>query len=198
MNLQEYTQLAIRTESTIDAIKVDRNRITDLLSTIIAAGNLLDVIKKDTFYGIPTNVEKLVQRSEKIELNERILGYSSTNVDRRRHDEPQLEQIDSVDPRLAHAIIGIATEAVELLEALQESILNNKPIDIVNVGEEISDIMWYSAIATDAGNIDWDGLLVANIAKLKARYPAKFDAEAAHERDLETERNVLETHIQQT
>lgn len=94
--------------------------------------------------------------------------------------------------RLLHAAMGLATEAGEFLDPIKKNLFYGKPLDLVNLREEIGDIMWYLAIACSALGTDFETEQARNIAKLKARYPEKFDAVQAVERDLEGERKVLE------
>jgi hypothetical protein len=65
-------------------------------------------------------------------------------------------------------------------------------LDNVNLQEEIGDLNWYEAILIDALGADWDDIREKNIAKLKARYPNKFDREDAVNRNLKKEREILE------
>ena len=159
---------------------------------------------------------------------------------------PSLEGGIKLD--LAHMVLGMNTEIVELREAI-----NNN--DGVNIQEEISDFLWYfcnyqsfrgyseynvsnefSEVYVDilydrvaelqdlikkfvaynkeinkdtelfllseiyqyiltiaySYGVDIEEGLEKNIAKLKARYPEKFDENLAINRDLETERKILE------
>lgn len=98
----------------------------------------------------------------------------------------------TVGNRLLHAAMGLTTEAGEFLDALKKHLFYGKPLDLVNLREELGDIMWYLAIACDALGTTFEAEQARNIAKLKARYPDKFTSEAAIERDLEGERKVLE------
>lgn len=162
---------------------------------------------------------------------------------------PTLEGSMKLD--LAHMVLGMNTEIVELREAIR-----NK--DSVNIQEELSDFLWYFCnyknfrgyseyiyeeqeltsnyaiiyklydrvsqlqdlikkfvaynkeinteielfllneiyqyiltIAYSYG-VDIEDGLEKNIAKLKKRYPEKFDENLAINRDLETERKILE------
>lgn len=96
---------------------------------------------------------------------------------------------------LLHCAIGASTEAGELLDAFKKHIYYKKELDVVNVGEEIADIQWYLFNLCRLLNLDMEQLLEANIAKLKARYGEKFSEEKATNRDLDTERNILETGV---
>lgn len=95
--------------------------------------------------------------------------------------------------RLLHAGIGLATEAGELLDALKKHIFYGKPLDVVNIKEEVGDLFWYLAVGCDEIDGDFEDIMETNIAKLKARYGEKFSEHRATNRDLNTEREILET-----
>lgn len=97
------------------------------------------------------------------------------------------------DPRLLHGAIGCCTEAGELLDAVKKCLFYNRVLDHINIEEEIGDLMWYVALVVDACGFDFDSILDKNIRKLKARYPEQFEEDKAENRDLESERMILET-----
>lgn len=94
--------------------------------------------------------------------------------------------------RLLHAAIGLCTESGEVQDALKKHLFYGKPLDKVNLSEELGDIFWYIAILSDALGVSFDEIQEKNIAKLKARYGDKFTEAAALNRDLDTERKILE------
>lgn len=94
---------------------------------------------------------------------------------------------------LLHAAMGIGTEAGEILDAFKRKLFYGKPLDVVNVKEEIGDIMWYVAILLRELDLDFEEILQLNIDKLRARFPDKFTEEKALNRDLDTERQILES-----
>lgn len=94
--------------------------------------------------------------------------------------------------RLLHAGMGMTTESGEFLDALKKHIFYGKPIDSVNLEEEIGDLLWYVALACNSLDVDMNRIMAQNIEKLKTRYPDKFTSEAALNRDLEAERKTLE------
>lgn len=200
MNLQEYTVAALETESVIDTFTVDQTQLTAVLDATIAAGNLLDVIKKDTFYGLPKTEEKQAARLKRMEQNAVALvgaGPSAAIT-----FLPQVQStvtkrnLANIDPRVAHAIIGLATESVELLEALRDAITTGQAIDGVNILEELGDLNWYHAIAVDALGGNWEKIQETNIAKLRERNKGnKFNAQATIERDTQAERALLEEQL---
>lgn len=93
---------------------------------------------------------------------------------------------------LLHAAIGLQTESAEFSDMLKKALFYGKPIDQVNLKEEIGDLLWYAALALRALNSDFESVMERNIEKLKARYPQNFTEENAITRDLETERKILE------
>lgn len=195
MDLKQYVTAALQTESRIEAVELDVATTVPLLEAFVAAGNLIDVVKKDTFYGYPKDPAKIEARAKRIEDNSVILPaaavmYSNMPVG-------PASKLEQLDPRVVHAIIGMATESVELIEALLESINSGMPIDRVNLLEELGDINWYHAILIDALNGDWEKVQETNIAKLAARNKGKsFNADATINRDVEAERAILEAGAQ--
>ncbi len=95
-------------------------------------------------------------------------------------------------PRLVHAVLGLLTEAGELADPIKKHIFYGRPVDAINLREEIGDCLWYLAIAADALGTTLEAEQARNLAKLRARYPHVFTAEAAQVRDLDRERQVLE------
>ncbi|PIK15469.1 MAG: hypothetical protein CES88_01755 [Halobacteriovorax sp. JY17] len=94
--------------------------------------------------------------------------------------------------RLLHAGIGLSTESGEFLDALKKHIFYGKELDRVNLAEEMGDLFWYLAIVADELGVDMSDVMARNIEKLKARYGEKFSEEKAENRDLESERKILE------
>ena len=90
-----------------------------------------------------------------------------------------------------HMLMGITTENGELQDMFKKHFAYGKTFDVVNMGEEIGDLMWYVANLCNMYNLDLEDILEHNINKLKARYPEKFDEEHAINRDLDTERKIL-------
>jgi NTP pyrophosphatase (non-canonical NTP hydrolase) len=103
------------------------------------------------------------------------------------------ERLQSIEnQRLLHAGIGLATESGEFLDALKKHIFYGKELDRVNLREELGDIFWYCAIIADQFEVDFSEIMERNITKLKARYGEKFSESKAINRDLQTERQILE------
>lgn len=100
---------------------------------------------------------------------------------------------DPMKVRLLHAALGLETEVGEIQDALKKHIFYGKKLDIVNLAEEMGDVFWYLAVLSDVLEAPFEQVMEKNIAKLRARYGDKFTSEKALNRDLETERKILES-----
>ena len=180
--LDQYQQDAIRTESRIEHVRLNPVFFLSVLDIAMAAGAMLDQMKKHAFYGKDYN-------------NADIMSGFQTIVDGMDGVKSSFTEISSnettfeIDPRVFHAILGIATESTELLEALD---ISGQKMDNVNLLEESFDIDWYQFILMDALDGDLQQTWDTGIAKLRARYPEKFTSENAINRDLEAEREILD------
>lgn len=94
--------------------------------------------------------------------------------------------------RLLHAQMGMQTEVAEFADALKKSLFYGKPLDVVNLKEELGDLMWYMAIAMDELDTNFTTESDRVINKLKVRYPDKFTEANAENRNLALERSILE------
>lgn len=92
-----------------------------------------------------------------------------------------------------HMVVGISTEAGELLDAYKKHWAYGKELDRVNVKEELGDLLWYMSNLMRMLDIDFERTLETNVAKLKARYKEKFSTDEALNRDLKVERMILES-----
>jgi NTP pyrophosphatase (non-canonical NTP hydrolase) len=95
-----------------------------------------------------------------------------------------------------HSALGMVTEAGELADVFKKHIFYGKPIDWVNVEEELGDLFWYVAVMVDVlGKESFDSILQKNVDKLAKRYKDQTFTEAsALHRDLSGEREILESN----
>lgn len=96
------------------------------------------------------------------------------------------------NPRILHAAMGCVTESAEMMDALKKQMYYGRDLDITNVQEESGDLLWYLALLFDELGTDFETEMERVIAKLKARFPDKFEEGKAFNRDLDTERKILE------
>lgn len=151
---------------------VSQQAILISLDESIASLERLDKIKKALFYGRQPQGSFYMASEDDIQVN-------------RLHNDPQS------GINLLHAIIGMATEAGELLEALRKGLAGGS-FDVTNVFEEIGDNQWYAAAALRVAGRTFDDCHRVNIAKLRARFPDKFNEHDANNRNLPAERQILE------
>lgn len=180
-DLNQFVKDAIRTESRIEAVEFNHAYLLNLLKVVIAAGNLLDMVKKNVFYG--KEIDLLQHENFWLQLH---VGISKLDP----HSLSHKEHVD-IDPRVFHSIVGIATESTELVELLRNAIVTGE-FDNVNFNEEMGDLNWYEAIGVDATDGDLAAILRLVIEKLQLRFPEKFTSEHAIDRDVDAERKLLE------
>lgn len=104
--------------------------------------------------------------------------------------------ISKIDADLLHASMGLNTEQAELQDAIKRVVYYGTDIDYVNVKEELGDILFYLMLACVSVDVTLEELIETNTGKLNARYKEGFSKEAAVNRDLETERQVLSGDVQ--
>lgn len=101
---------------------------------------------------------------------------------------PRISQIEDLE----HAAMGLCTEAGELLDPCKKHLFYGKPIDWTHIVEEAGDSLWYAALVARAAGVPLEEIAKLNIAKLRCRYPVKFDEGHALNRDIKVERGALE------
>ncbi len=157
--------------------KVARFAFVERLNSAIRAAKAMDEVKKTLFYGKDNGLGPVTDTGVSVER----LPFAFGDVSAERATN------------IIHAIIGVFTEAGEMLEALRDSLNFGEPIDKVNLKEETGDLFWYLAILAHECNFTFDEAQRVNIAKLRARFPDKFTEHDANNRNLGVEREILET-----
>ena len=109
-----------------------------------------------------------------------------------KNTERTRSQLNNTQLDNIHMALGLVTEAGELADVFKKNLAYNKPIDWINVQEEIGDLLWYIAGLCNINNFNLDAILQNNIDKLRKRYPEKFTENEAINRNLEQERKILE------
>ena len=137
-------------------------------------GDRLDVIKKAVAYG------------------KRVPPFDPTGSPLHpTYTDRRLDPImGAVSEDTLHGILGIATEAAELAEIIRMP--SPEGVDTTNLLEELGDVMWYIALVARDNDWTFEDIMETNMAKLRKRFPDKFTQEAALNRDLDVERDILE------
>ncbi len=179
MTPTEYITNALRTKSPTTPELEQRlsdhtGSVRYLLGYVMSNGMDMDVFKKKVFYNA--------------EQKKNMPGASYNKRDKGLFDDRLLKCIDPI-----HAIAGLQTETGELAEVFYNHIFANRPLDTVNMAEEIGDLLWYIAVICDFFNYSFEDIFFANICKLRTRFPASFTESDATNRNLDNERVCLET-----
>lgn len=108
-----------------------------------------------------------------------------------RADDDGQKLVSSHEMRMLHGMLGVFGESGELIESFMKRLDDGK-LDVVNLGEEIGDLLYYVSILISAAGLDFAQILNTNILKLQARYGDAFSHEKATNRDISAEREILE------
>lgn len=90
------------------------------------------------------------------------------------------------DRNVIHGILGIATEAAEIADLLYKG-----DVGRAKLLDECGDILWYLALIFRTLGVSFEEVGDLNLAKLKARFPEKFDAEKAIKRTTDAEEQLV-------
>lgn len=156
---------------------------TKVINDAIEALNNLDKVKKTLFYGRDNNLNPVEGQRDISDLPDKLVA-ANVAIEHGL-SRPEAE-------RYIHGVIGLATEAGEMLEGLRDAI-NGNAIDRVNIKEEVGDAKWYMAILAPVARFIWGDDEYTNIDKLRLRFPDNFTEYDANNRNLEGERAILET-----
>ena len=86
---------------------------------------------------------------------------------------------------LINGVMGLCGESGEAIDIVKKHLHQGHPLDREKLIRELGDIAWYLAETAYALGVDLDQVFDQNIAKLRARYPAGFDAQKSQRRNEE-------------
>ncbi len=86
--------------------------------------------------------------------------------------------------RQALSALALAGEVGELCNLVKKQAAHGHDIPPEKIADELGDILWYVAEVASAHGLSLGDLAVANIDKLRARYPDGFSAEASINREI--------------
>lgn len=163
--MKNYLVDSARTASnTYFTDKATEKEVKDTFERFAATGEMLDNQKRRLFYG----------KGDALSGDD-VDGFS----------------IEGLNGNIVHAIYGLCTEAGEISEAFLKAAKTGE-FDEVNLKEEAGDLLWYLAMLFRELDTDFTDVASTNINKLKARFPEKFTQDKAYNRNLDTEREILE------
>ncbi len=166
MDTKTYMDLFSRTMSKeFHGENVHPFELQDAVASRLATNQSLDDIKKSVFYN-------------------RQLGF-------RKADEEEASYWLDFEPDTLHAVLGIDTEAAEILELLMASPIMPTEHFKRKIIDETGDLLWYVALLLKTFDLTFEEVMEKNIEKLKARYPEGFSTDAATHRNAEKESAVF-------
>ena len=78
---------------------------------------------------------------------------------------------------LINSVMGLCGESGEAVDIVKKHLFHGHELDRDHLIKELGDIAWYLAEAATALDVSLDDILVANIDKLRKRFPEGFDEE---------------------
>lgn len=81
--------------------------------------------------------------------------------------------------------LGLAGESGEVCDLVKKHLGHGHPLDKEKMKKELGDVLWYIAVMARLLEIDMESIAVANIEKLRARYPDGFSTERSMNREEE-------------
>ncbi|MDO4439100.1 MAG: nucleoside triphosphate pyrophosphohydrolase family protein [Eubacteriales bacterium] len=78
---------------------------------------------------------------------------------------------------LINGVMGLCGESGEAIDIVKKHLAQGHELDKSHLLEELGDIAWYLAETATVLGVDLEDILIANIEKLKKRYPQGFDTE---------------------
>lgn len=86
--------------------------------------------------------------------------------------------------RLFDAAAGLAEESGEVLGIVRKHVFQSHPLARDRLQTELGDALWCLTITAQSAGLSLDQVAAANVAKLRARYPAGYSDGAARERSV--------------
>lgn len=193
MNFKEYVELAIRTESLYPVINPNHEQV-----------NISDSLFHSAI-GIQTEVWEIFEALfikggdlDTVNLREEvgdIMWYIAIACKKLNFYEINFsEDFDtSKFSDYTQYAYQLNYQSIELLDSFKKALFYNKKFDEEKMKERLLEI--YRLGGAFVKLLDWDIVKICetNIKKLQARYPEKFTTKRAVNRDLDTERKILES-----
>ena len=192
MNLEQFTEKALRTESVPETVEINATLFNELRSSLLGIVSCLDMMKKNVFYGKEIDVDTMVQNLAGVmnTVNGTLMRIETNS------NSAKITQKVKINAREFHGALGLTTEAAEVLELVN---LHRENMETVDCADELGDAFWYIAVFADALGLDIkEQVLPAVINKLQKRFPDKFDSSRAISPDKETEKKETAKSISST
>ena len=84
---------------------------------------------------------------------------------------------------LANYGLGITGEAGEVADIIKKAVFHGHDIPVKELKKELGDVLWYVSQLARVNGLTLENIAIANIKKLKKRYPDGFSQEASINRE---------------
>ena len=84
------------------------------------------------------------------------------------------KKFDNISQMQADVGLGLAGEAGEVADIIKKHLAGAKELDLAHLQEELGDIMWYLAEASECFGLSLEEIAKKNIEKLAKRHPNGF------------------------
>lgn len=86
---------------------------------------------------------------------------------------------------LSNSALGMCGEAGEFADCVKKHLHQGHALDHAKLVKEAGDVLWYIALACQALGVSMEGVALANIEKLRKRYPESYShADSINRKDV--------------
>lgn len=211
MDSRTYNAAVLGTESKPETIRFGTIGTHAMLGLIYQTGEMVDVAKKAMFYGKPFDRFKFAEDAAVLADLANTIRQSALDGDLNNPQDIKaftdlpphiagLDLNDSLNKRLLHVVFGTSSESSEIANELRLAWEEKRPVDRVNMSEEIGDHLWYLAVGADELNVPLSVIFEQNITKLNDKKTGRyqegaFSIDGAINRNLEAERANLTSSL---
>lgn len=213
MNLQTYIPLALRTEAppqnvlfNLAPLEESMNSVSQAKSIVSGALNIKLIRTLHAVMGLATEVGELLQayndtkkmgKMDRVNVAEEIgdcFWYMAIFIDAWGFDVSGFSDRASLDTkgRVGRMLRHMSVDASILMDECKRALFYGKDFNCDRLVSTFSSLYTRLMLLCRYFNHDPNSVRETNIAKLSARYPDKFNNVDAVNRDLESERKVLE------
>jgi NTP pyrophosphatase (non-canonical NTP hydrolase) len=175
-----FIEAARSTEIKPTHMIADWDFLQRLIEFSASASALVDLYKKSFYNNEPISADSFELR----------LGRVRDSIAKLQVSPQSTEFVDARNTRLFLAMIGIFTEAGELVESTCP-INSDVNYTVDSILEELGDLNWYQAIAMNELHVPLETVLAMNVAKLRARYRDKRPGQENDRRDTAAEQAAM-------
>lgn len=85
--------------------------------------------------------------------------------------------MSTTDHMINTGALGLTGEAGEVSDLVKKYLYHGHTLEFDKVKKELGDVLWYVALTAKAIGVPLEDVMIANIEKLKKRYPDGFEVE---------------------